>query len=105
MKRYCYSTCVDGYKFHYDGRTDNPEEIIAIFKKGLENWEKELNDEAYQFRSQTRYKKGLRITDSQTKKVVFEEVHTSEEFGWKVIFEKVEKNYCTYIKHYFEKIN
>ena len=104
MKRYSYSTCYDDYNFQYDGRTDDPERIKNCYRRELENWIKELNDENYPYRSQTWYRFGLRITDSTTKKVVFEEIHAAEEFGWKTIKEIKKSEYCQIQVHRFEKI-
>ena len=104
MKRYSYSTCYDDYHFQYDGRTDEPERIIDLYRRALDRWIKELNDENYPYRSQTNYRFGIRITDSKTKEVVFEEIHSAEEYGWNVIKEIVKTEYCTRQVHRFERI-
>lgn len=104
MKRYAYSTCYDDYNFQYDGRTDDPERIKNLYHRSLENWIKELNDESYPYRGQTNYRFGLRITDSKTKEVVFEEIHTAEEYGWNVIKEIIRYEYGQTQVHRFEKI-
>lgn len=56
MKRYSISSMTPDYnkRFQYDGRTDNPEEVIESYKNN-------------------RYSAGIRIVDSLTKEVVFED--------------------------------
>jgi hypothetical protein len=63
MKRYSISyahkvntkASKSGIKYHYSGRTDNVEKTIAEYKASL-------------------FFRGIRITDSETKKVVFEDL-------------------------------
>ena len=91
MKRYAVSIAygrdrITGkIKFHYWGRTDNPDRRIAIYKEELARWVDQLNDEGYEYRRLVYDYHGIKITDSQTKKVVYQEAHTAEEYGWKQI--------------------
>lgn len=87
MKRYSISIA-DGRKndkiyFHYVDRTDDVEKTIASYKASLASWIDRLNDEGYEYRHMTDNYHGIKITDSQTKKVVYQESHLSEEFGWR----------------------
>ena len=70
----------------------------------MKKWIEHIKNENYEFRNQTDDFYGIRITDSQTKKVVFEDVHLSEEYGYKKGFEKVKTFYGFYLKGKFEKI-
>lgn len=94
MKRYSIAVA-DGRNgnkvyFHYYGRTDNPEEAIAKYRKRFIAWAQEVQNINYEYREMTYNYHGIRIIDSLTKEVVFEESHISEEFGWKKEYEKVE---------------
>ena len=67
MKRYIISyaervnekASKSGISFYCRGRTDNPETTIEMFKN-------------------SKYDKGLRITDSQTKEIIFEEIRADK---------------------------
>ena len=88
MKRYAisreYFRGVNGkLRFHYYGRTDDVEEAIEFYKGRLNSWVKKLTDENYPYRSEIVDCHGIRITDSETKKVIYEEVHYAEDYGWK----------------------
>lgn len=89
MKRYSISIAygrdrkTNKIRFHYSDRTDDVEHAIAFYKECLAGWIECLNDEGYQYRNQTDDYHGIKITDSQTKKTVYQEVHLSEEYGWK----------------------
>lgn len=104
MKRYSISTSYDWYKLQYDGRTDDPQKTIEWFRKCIAHWKEELNNENYEYRDFTRYRWRMRITDSKTKEIVFDETHTCEEFGWKVILEEKRGQYCIYTTRRFERI-
>ncbi len=96
MKR--YSVSIAYYRnrengkvgFHYSDRTDDVEATIKKYKKSLENWIKIITDENSELRCITSDYKGIRITDSKTKEVVFEDVHIAEEYGWKKEYIKYE---------------
>lgn len=89
MKRYSISIAygrdrdTSEIRFHYNDRTDDVEEAIARYKASLAGWIERLNDEGYQYRNQINDYHGIQITDSQTKKTVYQESHISEEFGWR----------------------
>lgn len=75
--------------FHYHGRTDNLEKAIENYHKSFIRWcqsVQDVNDELHDIANNFH---GIKIVDSQTKKVVFEEGHISEELGWKKEYEKV----------------
>ena len=93
MKRYSVSVAyrrnrkTNKIGYHYYGRTDNVEEVILEYKERLENWINHVTDENYEFRNYSVDDYcGVRITDSQTKEVVYEECHISEEYGYKKEF-------------------
>ena len=91
MKRYSVSIAYGRdrntrkIKFHYWARTDDVENQVARYKESLASWIARLNDEGYEYRQHTNDYHGIQITDSQTKKIVYQEAHTAEEYGWKQI--------------------
>lgn len=91
MKRYSVSIAYTRNRdtgkvcFHYWGRTDDIEETISNYKGDLQNWISRITDEKYEYREQTNDYRGIKITDSQTKKVVYEDYHVAEEYGYKKI--------------------
>lgn len=92
MKRYSIS-CAYGrdresgkIDFHYDGRTDNVEKTIAQYEERLKRWIENVENEEYEYRKQTNDYYGIRIKDSQTKKIVYEDIHIAEEYGFKKVF-------------------
>jgi hypothetical protein len=102
MKRYSISYAYSRNRetnkitFHYDGRTDFPEETIKRYLKGVEMWAEKVTDESYEYRDVVDDYIGIRITDSQTKAIVYENVHLSEEFGWKKVWEHRHGTHCSY---------
>lgn len=86
MKRYSISVLYSKDRFHYVGRTDNPAVEIEKFQKCLENWRELVKEED----EMTNDFIGLRIVDSKTKEVIFEEIHFSEELGYKKEYELVD---------------
>ena len=93
MKRYSIAVA-DGRKdnkvhFHYYGRTDNPEEAIAKYRKSFTRWCQNVQDVKNEEHEIAHSYHGIRITDSLTKEAVFEESHISEELGWKKEYEEV----------------
>ena len=90
MKRYSVATLIYRGRHIYSDRTDNPAEVIEKFKKSLNNWRNAVSNENNEFHDLADDCIGIRIVDSQTKKVVFEEAHFSEELGWQKIYERVE---------------
>lgn len=83
MKRYSVSILYHRNHFNYVARTDNPDENIEKFKKLVDEWRERVKEE----NPFTDDFIGMRITDSKTKKVTFEETHYSEELGYKKIYE------------------
>lgn len=94
MKRYIISyaervnekASKSGISFYCRGRTDNPETTIEMFKN-------------------SKYDKGLRITDSQTKKIIFEEIRADKgclTITYKSNFVKVEKYVDLEVMRYWE---
>lgn len=110
MKRYSISSAYTRNRkngkigFQYSGRTNDISEEITFYKECLDRWIENVKNENYEFRNQLNDFYGIRITDSQTKSVVYEDVHTSEEYGYKKVFEKVNTIYGFYFKGKFEKI-
>ena len=104
MKRYSISTCEDGYKFYSHGHTDYPEIEINNFKYQLSRWQEELNNETNPYRHYTNHRRGLRIKDTLTKEIIFEEIHNCEEFGWTVVYKEVQGSYGPYMQKAFIKI-
>ena len=89
MKRYSVSELYSKNRFHYVARTDNPDKDVERFKKIVDGWRDRVKEEsewADEFI-------GMRITDSKTKEVVFEETHYSEELGYKKVYELVDVGY------------
>lgn len=109
MKRYSVAYAYGRDKnnkvyFHYFGRTDDVEDTIEEYHKRYENWRKNICDTEYEFRDVTNNYHGIRITDSKSKDVVFEESHISEELGWKKEYEETEGNFGKYLKPYWVRI-
>lgn len=98
MKRYSVSTAYNRNRtdnkisFQYYGRTDDVEQTIEAYKKRLQNWIENITDENCEYRSVLDDYKGIRITDSKTKEIVFEDVHLSEEYGWEKEYIKTENS-------------
>ena len=96
MKRYSVSRAYGRNRengkisFQYDGRTDNVEVTKEQYKKGLDKWIKKITDENYEYRCIIDDYYGIRITDSKTKEIVFEDAHIAEEYGWKKEYIKIE---------------
>ena len=99
MKRYSISIAygrdraTNKLRHQYFERTDDVESSIASFKYRLSNWITRLNDESYEYRNQVDDYIGIRITDSQTKEVVYQEDHLSEEFGWRKEWTEKQNSY------------
>lgn len=91
-------------KYHYDARTDNVEETIAKYRGYIPYWAKHITDENYEYRNQEDDFYGIRITDSQTKKVVFEECHVAEEYGYKKVFTYVKTEWGGFYKGEWVKL-
>lgn len=89
MKRYSVSVAyrrnrkTNKIGYQYCGRTDNVEEAILKYKERLQCWIDRVTDENYEFRNSVDDYCGVRIADSQTKEVVYEECHIPEEYGYK----------------------
>lgn len=87
MKRYSVSIAYgrkgDKVSYHYWGRTDDVEDMIEHYRERLQNWIKKVQDENYEYKSVVYDYCGMKIVDSKTKQVVFEDAHISEEYGWK----------------------
>ena len=104
MKRYSISTgygrTLEGDKVHFNyyGRTDDVQDTICKFKEKLQRWINMFQDESYEYRNHIDDYCAIRITDSQTKQVVFEEIHLPEQYGYKKIKTIVENEYCSYVK-------
>ena len=90
MKRYSISHVYSIDKktnkvtFHYFGRTDSVEKAIEEYKENLMDWQKRIQDEDSEYRDLLKQYRGIKITDSQTKQVVYEDLHSSEEFGYRM---------------------
>jgi len=54
-----------GLSFHYEGRTDDPDEVIKSFE------ETQLTEYKYSDTWSAYYHIGMKITDSTTKKVIY----------------------------------
>lgn len=110
MKRYSVSIAYNRnintgkIKFHYWARTDDVENQIARYQESLASWVARLNDEGYEYRHMMHDYHGIKITDSQTKKVVYQEAHTAEEYGWKQIRTPKQGRCGTYYAISWERI-
>lgn len=99
MKRYSVSKAYsrdyenDKIGFQYDGRTDDVEQAIKEYKERLQCWIECITDENDEYRAYTNNYHGIRITDSKTKEIVYEETHIPEEYGWKKEYIKTEHGY------------
>lgn len=90
--------------FQYDGRTDFPNETIQRYLKGVEYWAQQVTDESYEYRPIVNDFYGIRITDSQTKEIVFEDVRFPEDFGWKKVWELKHGTFCDYWRGEWERV-
>lgn len=100
MKRYSISVLYSKNRFHYVARTDNPDKHIERFQEQLAHWREGVKEES----EWTSEFIGMRITDSKTKEVVFEETHFSEELGYKKEYELVDVGYgCQVTKGHWVK--
>lgn len=110
MKRYSVSWAYGRNRqnnkitYHYSERTDNVDERIKQYNEGLKFWISRVTDESYIHRNAVNDYYGIKITDSQTKKVVFEDFHLSEEYGYKKEWSYVENGWCGYWKGEWKKI-
>lgn len=105
MKRYSVSALIYKGRHIYSDRTDDPAAVIEKFKKSLNNWRNIVSDETNEFHDLVNDCIGIRIVDSQTKEVVFEEAHFSEELGWRKVYERVEiGNGAVITRSHLEKI-
>ena len=109
MKRYsvsyAYGRDKDGnVKFHYFARTDDVENTIKEYHNRYIAWCKNICDEEYEFRGVTNDYHGIRITDSKSKDVVFEESHISEELGWKKEYKEVDGQFGKYLSPFWVRI-
>ena len=110
MKRYSVSISygrnreTNKIKYHYFDRTDCVEDTIARYNESLNHWISRVTDENYEYRNQTDDYFGIKITDSQTKKVVFEDYHFSEEYGYKKEFTEVKTDWGGFWKGEWVKV-
>ena len=105
MKRYSVSRLIYKGRYIYSDRTDDPAEVIKKKKKSFNNWRNIVSDENNEFHDLVSDCIGIRIVDSQTKEVVFEKAHFSEELGLRKVYERVEIGNGTVItRSHFEKI-
>ena len=104
MKRYsiaiAYNRCraKNKVKFHYYGRTDNIEETKEWYFGMLKRWIDNITNEDYEYRNILNDYCGIKITDSTTKEIVFEDCHLSEEYGYKKACEAYTCNGRTFYK-------
>ena len=109
MKRYSVSVAYGRNEdnkvyFHYHDRTDSPEEVIEKYRKNFIRWSQSVQNINDELRDIVNDYIGVRIVDTQTKKVVFEESHISEELGWKRECEEVKTEWGIYRKGHWVKI-
>lgn len=89
MKRYSVSVLDGKDRYQCNGRTDNLTKEIEKFKKRLAVWKRCVEEQD----TRTNDYCGIKITDSKTNEVVFEEAHYAEELGYRKEYELVGVNY------------
>ena len=100
MKRYSVSVLYLPDRFQYAGRVDSVEVAIVKFKDDLSYWRESVLSECPYACSRC----GVRVTDSVTKQVVFEEIHSSEELGYKKCYEELPVTFGYCRKPYWVKL-